>query len=333
MAERKRGARGALLLAGIALAWLGAAPASADPTILASSDGDYAVGGVETCLACHGEDSEHPVLSIFATQHGVKADERTPMGSPHGCESCHGPGQAHVEAGGGRGSGGPGWQSFREDSDESAQQQNAACIACHRGGAQLNWIGSPHENANVRCATCHTVHAKQDPVRRVDIDPVEIYKDNQTTVCFGCHAEQRALAYRLSHHPIAEGKMVCTDCHNPHGSMAPAQLRRPTLNETCYQCHAEKRGPFLWEHPPAREDCSSCHTPHGSNHPSLLVNRQPLLCQQCHVAAFHPSTAYAGQSAAFNPPRLDIHVVGKGCLNCHSEVHGSNHPSGARLTR
>jgi DmsE family decaheme c-type cytochrome len=333
MAERNRDTRRSLLLAGLALAWLAAGPASGDPTILATSDGDYAAGGIETCLACHDESSKYPVLSIFATQHGVKADERTPMASAHGCETCHGPGQAHVEAGGGKGTGGPGWRSFAADSENDAGQQNAACLACHQGGAQMNWIGSQHENANVRCATCHKIHAKEDPVRKVDIRPGVILKDDQAATCFGCHQEQRALAYRLSHHPVAEGKMACTDCHNPHGSMAPAQLVRPTLNETCFQCHADKRGPFLWEHAPVREDCSNCHTPHGSNHPSLLINRQPLLCQQCHVAAFHPSTAYTGPSPSSVPPRLDIHVVGKGCMNCHSEVHGSNHPSGPRLMR
>lgn len=331
MEERNRGPRPVPLLAAVALAWLVAAGASAESTVLASSDGDYAEGGMETCLACHDESSQVPVLSIFATQHGVKADARTPMGSAHGCESCHGPGQAHVEAGGGSGAGGPGWHSFRADSDEPAQAQNAACLACHQGGGRMHWVGSPHENANVRCASCHTVHAKEDPVRKVDVRPGVIFKDNQSAVCFGCHAEQRALAYRLSHHPVAEGKVACSDCHNPHGSIAPAQLAKPTLNETCYQCHADKRGPFLWEHPPAREDCSICHTPHGSNHPSLLVNRQPLLCQQCHVAAFHPSSPYIGQNASAG--RLARQAAAKGCLNCHSEVHGSNHPSGPRLMR
>jgi DmsE family decaheme c-type cytochrome len=186
---------------------------------------------------------------------------------------------------------------------------------------------------HVRCATCHTIHAKVDAARETDIRPNVIFKQNQTEVCFACHQEQRALAYRVYAHPIREGKMTCTSCHNPHGSMAKNMLAEPTLNETCYRCHAEKRGPFLWEHPPARENCDFCHAPHGSNHPSLLVQRQPLLCQQCHVAAFHPSTAYPGPDPNATPPRLDIHLVAKGCLNCHSEVHGSNHPSGPRFTR
>jgi DmsE family decaheme c-type cytochrome len=103
------------------------------------------------------------------------------------------------------------------------------------------------------------------------------------------------------------------------------------VNETCYGCHAEKRGPFLWEHAPAREDCAICHEPHGSNHPSLLRSRGPYLCQQCHQAAYHPSTAYTA-SGLPGPAPVDQMLV-RNCLNCHTEVHGSNHPSGPRFTR
>ena len=57
---------------------------------------------------------------------------------------------------------------------------------------------------------------------------------------------------------------------------------KDTVNETCYTCHAEKRGPFLWEHSPVVDDCTNCHTPHGSTKPALLKARVPWLCQECH---------------------------------------------------
>ena len=50
--------------------------------------------------------------------------------------------------------------------------------------------------------------------------------------------------------------MACSDCHNPHGAMADFALVGRTLNDTCFTCHAEKRGPYLWEHAPVSEDCS-----------------------------------------------------------------------------
>ena len=70
--------------------------------------------------------------------------------------------------------------------------------------------------------------------------------------------------------PMLEGKMSCSSCHNPHGSITPALLKEPSLNDTCFTCHAEKRGPFLWEHAPVVESCTNCHDPHGSNHDKML---------------------------------------------------------------
>jgi len=227
----------AVLLAGIAAAGLVAGSAAAEPTILSSSSDDYAPGGVEACTTCHDENSPKPVLSILATPHGVKADERTPIGSPHGCQTCHGPSAAHVR------DMSPVPVMFREDAP--VEPQNAACLACHQGGGRMNWAGSAHQSAQLRCTSCHTIHSKEDPVAKVDVRPNVVFKDNQSAVCFQCHQEQRAMGYRLSHHPVTEGKIACSDCHNPHGSMAPKLLVKPTLNETCYQCHAEKRGPFL----------------------------------------------------------------------------------------
>ena len=82
--------------------------------------------------------------------------------------------------------------------------------------------------------------------------------------------------------PIREGKVACTDCHNPHGSVTESLLKKDSVNEVCYTCHAERRGPFLFEHAPVRENCLNCHDPHGSiNEYSLKVSR-PRLCFECH---------------------------------------------------
>jgi DmsE family decaheme c-type cytochrome len=151
-------------------------------------------------------------------------------------------------------------------------------------------------------------------------------------MCFACHPRVRAQTHRLSSHPFKEGRIECSDCHAVHGSVSESLLAQETLNETCYTCHAEKRGPFLWEHQPARDDCTTCHVPHGSNHPNLLEARTPWLCQECHMAPFHPSTAYTGSGlpGRGTPGR---NLLLKNCQNCHTAVHGSNHPSGVRFTR
>ena len=163
-----------------------------------------------------------------------------------------------------------------------SQQQNANCLGCHQSNAAHDWASSAHAASDVACASCHQLHAAKDPVQTAA---------GQIEVCTGCHQAQHADLDKLSHHPLREGKMACTSCHSPHGSTAPAQLVKNTVNETCTSCHAEYRGPFLWEHQPVAEDCTNCHNPHGSAQPALLKLRPPFLCQTCHEGAGHPSIA------------------------------------------
>jgi DmsE family decaheme c-type cytochrome len=127
--------------------------------------------------------------------------------------------------------------------------------------------------------------------------------------------------------------MACSDCHNPHGSNAPAMLVKASVNQTCYTCHADKRGPVLWEHAPVAEDCGLCHATHGANRQALLTKTAPQLCQQCHAAAGHPSVARTGASLPGGTAGGQAYLLAGGCINCHSQVHGSNHPAGAKLMR
>jgi DmsE family decaheme c-type cytochrome len=132
--------------------------------------------------------------------------------------------------------------------------------------------------------------------------------------------------------PLLEGKISCVDCHNPHGSTTPPLLKANSVNETCYNCHAEKRGPFLYEHAPVRDNCVNCHSPHGSNNEKLLVVARPILCQQCHEQNGH-LTELMTRGGIANGPRPDPRVIGRACNNCHSQIHGSNSPSGSRFER
>jgi DmsE family decaheme c-type cytochrome len=278
---------------------------------------DMVLKGDAKCTRCHDESEEYPVLAIAKTRHGMTGDARTPT-----CTSCHGESATHINKPEGVKERPKPERVFGKKSATTADSQNGACLTCHQSGLRMNWQGAQHQSADVPCAACHQVHSAKDKV---------LAKTTQPEVCFTCHKEQRAQVNRPSHHPIMEGKVSCSSCHNPHGSVGPKQLAKTTLNETCYTCHTEKRGPFLWEHPPAREDCTNCHVPHGSIHTPLLKARGPWLCQECHLAQFHPSTAYSGTGI---PPRgATQQVLANNCLNCHSQVHGSNHPSGARKTR
>jgi DmsE family decaheme c-type cytochrome len=143
----------------------------------------------------------------------------------------------------------------------------------------------------------------------------------------------RAEKFKSSHHPIREGKIACADCHNPHGTTTDKMLKAESLNDLCYSCHAQYRGPFVWEHPPVRENCANCHTPHGSNHLYLQKTSIPFVCQQCHMHTRHPGTIYDG----FKLPTLEneglgnVRLFNQACLSCHGMIHGSNSPSSPYL--
>ena len=262
------------------------------------------------------------MLDIFKTRHGHRGDPDSPFGGGLQCESCHGPGDEHagrVRRGRER----PAIPYFSSGSEASVAEENEQCLGCHQKTSLAGWEGSTHHDQDLSCTSCHQLHTTTDAVTDDQL---------QAEVCYDCHKQERADTFKASSHPVRFGEMACSDCHTPHSSDNDHSLVRESVNATCFECHAEKRGPFLWEHAPASEDCSLCHQAHGSNHPSLLTRRSPLLCQQCHSRGAHPALPYTGDDLGGNS-NLSVILLSRGCQNCHSQVHGSNHPSGTNLTR
>ncbi len=170
------------------------------------------------------------------------------------------------------------------------REASAVCLTCHDRGNHANFKGGMHDARNLTCVTCHSIHSPKSD----------------------------------------KGKMTCVSCHNPHGTTNVRMLRVGNwINETCVSCHAEKRGPFLWDHAPVREACNTCHDPHGSNNQRMLVSKLPMLCQRCHIGTRHPSTIYDGNQLKARSNRL----IGRGCVNCHAQIHGSNSPAGNAFLR
>lgn len=266
------------------------------------------------CTECHDEADSPNLLAIGKTRHGVRADERTPT-----CISCHGDSKAHLEYKGKDKPPKPD-STFGKNSKISPQAKNEACMSCHqRDAKRSHWEGSTHQSKDVACSSCHQIHTAHDKVRD---------KKTQPEVCYTCHKEQRTQMSKPSHHPVPEGKMSCSDCHNAHGSDGPSLMKRSSVVETCYTCHMEKRGPFVHNHQPVNEDCSTCHNPHGTTTASMLKSRPPFLCQTCHTphGPIQPSVA---NGAVTNPGWWNGSTVtqGRSCMNCHTQVHGSNNPS------
>ena len=282
------------------------------------------------CANCH----EAQWNAIDLGPHGARNDASGSM-----CQACHGNAADHLK------------DPIKSKpanpfgKNGTVEQRTSTCLACHSGNRNLAfWTSGKHQLNEVTCANCHSIHGKQlaPTINKF----VTTFLPNQAEICWNCHQPIRAANFKPSHHPIIEGKVRCTDCHNPHGAITPAMLKQPTINDQCYSCHADKRGPFVFSHPPVEENCTTCHNPHGSVHAKLLNESAPNLCQDCHDGSRHPGTIYgaaggftcqpgdtstacAGKPAGSPNANVNTRLIARACLNCHSSIHGANAP-GAR---
>jgi DmsE family decaheme c-type cytochrome len=266
--------------------------------------------GDDKCIACHADQGE--VLS--KTPHGQKADLRTPS-AKQGCETCHGPGSKHVDD--------PAnvKMPVAFSPAMSSADINATCESCHNRGPHALWNGSKHDTRGLACTTCHSVHNFKSETH-------QLKAKSESELCATCHRDKVAKLGLPAHMPVREGKMTCTSCHDPHGSTNVKLLRvGDTVTQLCTSCHPEKRGPFLWEHAPVSEGCTTCHDAHGSVNERMLVAKLPMLCQRCHISTRHPATIYDSTQLSSN------RLYNRGCVNCHVNIHGSNHPSGQFFLR
>jgi len=321
----------------IALTQRLAGPASGPSVVwnlpaIGGSPGD--VVGNDRCRACHkAEVTEFDKTSHARLQNKVE----TVMT----CESCHGPGKAHVE----------GQEAARGDEAKTLaanklifayranpRENSERCLGCHRSSKQQDsFLHSSHMASAVSCHDCHSSHlvnAVKDPSKGTAPAPQaqffqvpqradearwlagSLLKTSQPELCYGCHATVRTQFAQPVHHRVPEGLMKCTDCHSPHGTLNRSSLVK-AQSETCVQCHVEKRGPYVHEHPAAKvEGCIGCHSPHGSANRMLLVRREGRqLCLQCHTGFHQLTQAPHG--------RLGFQTSGE-CTRCHVAIHGSN---------
>jgi DmsE family decaheme c-type cytochrome len=256
--------------------------------------------GAETCALCHD-----------AQVKGFGSNPHSKLALMHGgkgvtCESCHGPGQAHVESGGDKTK----IFSFKTATEKAG---TATCLGCH-AAAHPNFLRSPHAKADVGCTSCHSVHGAGSEAPET---AAKLLKADQPALCYQCHTDVKPAFSQPFHHKVDEGLLKCSDCHDTHGTFGNNNIRSTAdQNAVCTKCHTETRGPFVFEHATVKgEGCLGCHTPHGSQNARLMnVPNVNQLCNQCHspVSAATVHGMNAGSADAIP------------CISCHTMIHGSN---------
>lgn len=208
-----------------------------------------------------------------------------------------------------------------------------ACEQCHdkitKGFATADHakLKAKGENAkNIGCESCHgpgSKHVESGGANHTIVNPKQ-----SPQACFACHLEVQAKFQLPNTHPVLRGKMSCVNCHNPHKDSAVrgggTQLAKK--NDLCFQCHTQKRGPFVYPHEAVREGCTSCHQPHGSINAKMLTERNQTLCLKCH---FEQQGLITGANAThiYIGNRDHTSFVSEGACwsaGCHQAIHGSH---------
>ena len=288
-------------------------PAQAPPPAQTTPSAGYA--GSDTCVTCHTDQE----ASLKGTKHGQAKNPRSPAAA-HGCESCHGPGT------GAR-------RRRRQGEHHEVRAMKPAdvsetCLTCHNRGAHAGWEGSAHDAAQ---PVLHDVPQRAHAEVAGAAAGASRRKRSSARPVTGCRSPRPSGPWRTCR--CAKARCRARSCHNPHGSISNVkalQGRQLGRRELHVSCHTEMRGPVLFEHAPVRENCATCHDPHGSSNDRMLAVRMPMLCQRCHVATRHPATLYDKDQITTNKSNR---MFGRSCVNCHSNVHGSNHPSGQFFMR
>jgi DmsE family decaheme c-type cytochrome len=267
--------------------------------------------GSTTCQGCHED-----IFNAFQKNpHQVVETDKKRGFENNACESCHGPGSKHAES--------MNAADIRQPAKLRPAEADRICLTCHLNQpTHLGRINSSHAKNQVSCVSCHSIH-KNGPYGLVARRPVEVNR-----LCAGCHLSVWASFQKPYKHPLPEGAMSCVDCHNPHGSVLPFSIRTVNANEpACVKCHGDKRGPFVFEHPPMKlEGCPACHQPHGSANPRMLTRAQVrFVCLECHANLPTPTAPANGTIGTVPPALHDLRTARfQNCNLCHQKVHGSN---------
>lgn len=256
------------------------------------------------CSDCHADQAKAFAANAHARGQIKKGEVPNTL-----CESCHGDGKAHIEGGGDK------EKIFKP---VGLLGSNKTCMSCHDISTdRISRHAGMHANsAAVNCLTCHSIHSSE-------AHAPHLLAKKQLALCDSCHMTQVASFRNKPYaHRLGRGGMECSSCHEPHGRPGAASLRTTSADELpCLSCHADKRGPFVFQHGAiAVGDCMTCHEPHGSSNPKRLKRSTvSQLCLECH-------SPISGTTLGSQPPSFHNLTLARyqNCTTCHVAIHGSN---------
>ena len=275
-------------------------PTAASAPSQAPSDPDYL--GPQVCEACHED-----LYKGWEKSPHWKTTLDTKGGPSHqGCEGCHGPGLAHLT------------DAQRQDKNISfsgSHHEGNQCalpdLPCLRQGAHGRRKFRAHEK---RCqlhllpfaAPCGRFRVSAGKNAAGTLLHLPRRSRNRSSIC----------RFTIASMKVSSSAAIATIRTAPS---RPKQVRTSAAQDVvCYTCHAEKRGPFVFEHEVVKvEGCESCHSPHGSPNAHMLkVSNVNILCLSCHTTSF----ANAPGAPSFHNQAAQY----QSCTLCHSQIHGSN---------
>jgi predicted CXXCH cytochrome family protein len=281
--------------------------------------------GSETCAACHDDQFK----SVSVTKHGKLSQLADWKDKVQGCESCHGAGKKHSEE--------PTLLNIISFKNKNSKEISETCLTCHAGKeSHNNFRRGEHWRNDVGCTDCHTAHGPETASFKTGSLTIPgvtsretpsnatfaMLKKSEPQLCISCHTETKSQFSKPNHHKVLEGTMKCSDCHNAHGGFEQKQANLSVgADAACVKCHADKQGPFVFEHGPIKtEGCSACHTPHGSSNPKMLKRPQVRqLCLECHSGITEQLS-----DGPTGGPHSQTSIRSQNCTVCHSQIHGSN---------
>jgi DmsE family decaheme c-type cytochrome len=259
---------------------------------------------VPSCGDCHTDQ-----MKAFVSNPHARGALTKGVVSNDVCATCHGDGTEHMAEGG---------DKTKISKPAGRKGADETCLLCHdKSTDRMSRSAGVHANSEaVNCLSCHSIHSADPQSESLVAKP-------QEALCGTCHSTQVATMQSKPYaHRLGRGGLQCTTCHEPHGRAAKSAMKTTRADEApCVGCHADKRGPFVFQHGAlAVGDCITCHEQHGSSNPKQLKRATVAqLCIECHSPI--GATTLGSQPPSFHNTST---ARTQNCTTCHVAIHGSN---------